>query len=113
MQVITACEGSVICFWSLETGRKMVELTEAHGNEEISCMALDPTKSRLFTGTREGSIHVCMTGFYFECSVYMPVLNSRAPKKKIQPIRRQKSRCIFYGMQRVVFHSIFPSFSRA
>ena len=29
---------------------------------------------------------------------------------KLQPIRGQHYRCIFYGMQRVVFHSTFPSF---
>ena len=29
---------------------------------------------------------------------------------KIQPIRGQDYRCIFCGMQRVVFHSTFPSF---
>ena len=30
--------------------------------------------------------------------------------RKIQPIRGQDYRCIFCGMQRVVFHSTFPSF---
>ena len=29
---------------------------------------------------------------------------------RIQPIRKLESRCIFYGMQRVVFHEKIPAF---
>lgn len=58
LQVITACEGSVICFWDFATGRKALQIPEAHGNEEISCIHLDKKESRLMTGARDGSIHV-------------------------------------------------------
>ncbi|XP_031555888.1 WD repeat-containing protein on Y chromosome-like [Actinia tenebrosa] len=57
-QVITGCEGSVICFWDISTGRKVLQILEAHGNEEISCMHLDKEGSRLMTGARDGSINV-------------------------------------------------------
>ncbi|XP_020912310.1 WD repeat-containing protein on Y chromosome isoform X2 [Exaiptasia diaphana] len=57
-QVITGCEGSVICFWDIATGRKALQIPEAHGGEEISCLHLDKKDSRLMTGARDGSIHV-------------------------------------------------------
>lgn len=57
-QVITGCEGSVITFWDLNTGRQAQHITEAHGIEEISCMTMDPSGRRLMTGDRSGNIHV-------------------------------------------------------
>ena len=57
-QVITGCEGSVIIFWDLSTGRKAQHIAEAHGTEEISCMTIDPSGRRLMTGDRSGNIHV-------------------------------------------------------
>lgn len=57
-QVITGCEGSVITFWDLNTGRKAQHIAEAHGAEEISCMTMDPSGRRLMTGDRTGNIHV-------------------------------------------------------
>ena len=57
-QVITGCEGSVITFWDLSTGRRAQQIAEAHGAEEISCMTMDPSGRRLMTGDRSGNIHV-------------------------------------------------------
>ncbi|XP_048575994.1 WD repeat-containing protein on Y chromosome isoform X3 [Nematostella vectensis] len=57
-QVITGCEGSVISFWDIETGNKFLQVPEAHGTEEISCMHLDQKGSRLMTGDRNGAIRV-------------------------------------------------------
>lgn len=56
--MITGCEGSVVTFWDLKTGRQAQHVTEAHGTEEISCMSMDPTGRRLMTGDRTGNIHV-------------------------------------------------------
>lgn len=56
--VITACEGSVVTFWDLNTGRQAQHISEAHGTEEISCMTIDPSGRRLMTGDRSGHIHV-------------------------------------------------------
>ena len=60
-QVITGCEGSVISFWDLLSGRKAQQLAQAHNYEEISCMAMDASEKRLMTGARNGSIHVSIT----------------------------------------------------
>lgn len=57
-QVVTGCEGSVITFWDLGTGRQVQQITEAHGMEEISCMTMDPSGRRLMSGGRNGNIHV-------------------------------------------------------
>ena len=56
--MITGCEGSVVTFWDLKTGRQARHVAEAHGTEEISCMSMDPTGCRLMTGDRTGNIHV-------------------------------------------------------
>ena len=56
--MITGCEGSVVTFWDLKTGRQAQHVTEAHGTEEISCMSMDPTGRRLMTGDRTGNIQV-------------------------------------------------------
>ena len=62
-QVVTACEGSSISFWNLSCGRRAQQLTEAHGSDEISCVTLDSSGSRLMTGARNGSIHVWWSKF--------------------------------------------------
>ena len=70
-QVITGCEGSVITFWDLNTGRQAQHITEAHGMEEISCMTMDPSGRRLMSGDRSGNIHVSYTT-YKSCSMVEP-----------------------------------------
>lgn len=57
-QVITGCQGSVITFWDIRTGRHAQNIAEAHGMEEISCMVMDSMGRRLLTGDRSGNIQV-------------------------------------------------------
>jgi len=58
LKVVTAADDSTIGVWDLETGAKSMMYTGAHGNEEITCLALDETGRRLFTGARNGTIKV-------------------------------------------------------
>ncbi|XP_071987728.1 cilia- and flagella-associated protein 337-like [Engystomops pustulosus] len=57
-QVVTASDDSSIIVWDVETGNKSLLLRNAHGDEEITCMTLDPSHRKLLTGARDGTIKV-------------------------------------------------------
>ncbi|XP_052783274.1 WD repeat-containing protein on Y chromosome-like isoform X3 [Mya arenaria] len=57
-QVATGCDSSVIALWDIETGNKSVVFSNAHGEEEITCMTFDTSYRRLFSGARNGTIKV-------------------------------------------------------
>ena len=44
--------------WHLDTGEKTIMFTNAHNDEEITSMSFDPTKRRLVTGARDGSVKI-------------------------------------------------------
>ena len=48
----------MIALWDIETGNKSVVFSNAHGEEEITCMTFDMTYRRLFSGARNGTIKV-------------------------------------------------------
>ncbi|XP_061074254.1 WD repeat-containing protein 49-like [Conger conger] len=57
-QVISSDAGSTITCWLMDTGQKVKQFTQCHGNAEISTMALDSSQTRLFTGGSDGSVKV-------------------------------------------------------
>jgi len=57
-QVVSACHGSVVNVWHVDTGEKAIMFTNAHDGHEITAMSFDPTKRRLLTGSRDGSIKI-------------------------------------------------------
>ncbi|XP_019371875.1 PREDICTED: WD repeat-containing protein on Y chromosome-like isoform X1 [Gavialis gangeticus] len=57
-QVVTGCDDSSVAVWDVETGTKHLFISNAHGNEEITCMALDSSQNRLITAARNGTIKV-------------------------------------------------------
>ncbi|PAA57634.1 hypothetical protein BOX15_Mlig027962g1 [Macrostomum lignano] len=57
-QVTTASDDSCVTTWDLETGNKCLVFANAHGEEEITCLAYDHTWRRLFTGSRHGCLKV-------------------------------------------------------
>ncbi|XP_048762594.2 WD repeat-containing protein on Y chromosome-like isoform X3 [Ostrea edulis] len=57
-QVVTGCDSSNIAVWELESGNKAIVFSNAHGDEEITCMAFDDSYRRLLTGARNGTIKV-------------------------------------------------------
>ena len=61
LQVVTGCDSSAIAVWDIETGNKAIVFSNAHGDEEITCMVFDETWRRLISGARNGTIKVCMT----------------------------------------------------
>ncbi|CAB3986376.1 WD repeat-containing on Y chromosome-like isoform X1 [Paramuricea clavata] len=61
-QVITGCEGSLVRTWSVETGNKVFEFLGVDGKDEMSCMALEVSGRRLFTGSRTGMVYIWTSG---------------------------------------------------
>ncbi|XP_067403406.1 cilia- and flagella-associated protein 337-like [Emydura macquarii macquarii] len=57
-QVVTGCDDSTVAVWDVVTGAKHLFISNAHGNEEITCMALDNSQHRLITASRNGTIKV-------------------------------------------------------
>ncbi|XP_060232929.1 WD repeat-containing protein 49 [Meriones unguiculatus] len=57
-QVISSDVGSTVSFWMIETGQKIKQFDGCHGNAEISTMTLDANKTRLLTGSTDGTVKV-------------------------------------------------------
>nr|XP_026689544.1 WD repeat-containing protein on Y chromosome isoform X2 [Ciona intestinalis] len=57
-QIVTASDDSTVSVWDIETGSKSLTFSNAHGQEEITCLSFDDTCRRLFTGARDGTIKV-------------------------------------------------------
>jgi WD40 repeat protein len=62
--VVTGCDSSSIAVWDIETGSKSIVFSNAHGDEEITCMVFDEVERRLITGARNGTIKVA----YADCT---------------------------------------------
>lgn len=58
MQVVSGADDSSLMCWDFETGNKNMVFTNAHGDEEITCMAFDGNWRRLITGARNGTVKV-------------------------------------------------------
>ncbi|XP_022090760.1 WD repeat-containing protein 49-like isoform X1 [Acanthaster planci] len=57
-QVVSACQGSTVNMWLLDTGQKVKQFINCHGNSEITTLALDHSETRLFTGSTDGTVKV-------------------------------------------------------
>ncbi|KAK7469672.1 hypothetical protein BaRGS_00036301, partial [Batillaria attramentaria] len=57
-QVVTGCDSSAIAVWDIETGNKAIVFSNAHGDEEITCLVFDESYRRLISGARNGTIKV-------------------------------------------------------
>ena len=62
--MITGSEGSLVRTWAVENGKKVFEFQGTHGKDEMSCMALEVSGRRLFTGSTTGMVYVRMSELY-------------------------------------------------
>lgn len=62
--VVAGFKDSSVSVWDVETGLKRLMVSNAHGDEEITCMALDCSHRRLITGARNGTIKVTSPTVY-------------------------------------------------
>ena len=53
---MSGCSDSVVCVWDVETGQKVMQFSQVHGDAEITAMAFDPTERRLVTAGRDGTV---------------------------------------------------------
>lgn len=58
VQFVTACADSSVVVWDVNTGRKLIELKNAHGQEKITAMTTDHSQCRLITAASNGTIKV-------------------------------------------------------
>ncbi|XP_058476457.1 WD repeat-containing protein on Y chromosome [Solea solea] len=57
-QVVTGHANSSVTLWDVETGRKWLQILNAHGEDELLCMTLDASHRRLITGAGNSTIKV-------------------------------------------------------
>ncbi|KAM7371002.1 hypothetical protein PAMP_010508 [Pampus punctatissimus] len=57
-QVVTGHADSSVSLWDVETGKRWLQISNAHGEEELTCMTLDSSHRRLITGACNGTIKV-------------------------------------------------------
>ena len=58
--MMTGCEESVVTVWDINTGGRMLKLSNTHGVQEITCLSIDTGGKRLLTGARNGNVKVRM-----------------------------------------------------
>ena len=44
--------------WMIDTGQKVKQFTNTHGNAEVTALAQDPSETRLYTGSTDGTVKV-------------------------------------------------------
>ncbi|KAK6184641.1 hypothetical protein SNE40_007075 [Patella caerulea] len=57
-QVVSVCQSGTIIMWMIDTGQKVKQFNKVHGNSEITCIAQDPTETRIYTGSTDGTVKV-------------------------------------------------------
>ncbi|XP_039991300.1 WD repeat-containing protein on Y chromosome isoform X2 [Xiphias gladius] len=79
-QVVTGHADSSVSLWDVETGRRRLQILNAHGEEELLCLALDSSNRRLITGARNGTIKVWNLLNGLNLHKLEPVANSEVTK---------------------------------
>ncbi|XP_062597738.1 WD repeat-containing protein 49-like [Saccostrea cucullata] len=57
-QVISVCQAGTMIVWMIDTGQKVKQFNNTHSNAEVTCLAQDPTETKLFTGSTDGTVKV-------------------------------------------------------
>ncbi|XP_046888665.1 WD repeat-containing protein 49 [Hypomesus transpacificus] len=57
-QLVTGSNDSTVLVWDVATGAWLMTIANAHGEEEVTCMALDSSHRRLITASTNGTIKV-------------------------------------------------------
>ncbi|KAM9837980.1 cilia- and flagella-associated protein 337 [Aulostomus maculatus] len=57
-QVVTGDANSSVSMWDVETGKRQLTISNAHGEDKLTCMTLDSSHRRLITGASSGTIKV-------------------------------------------------------
>ncbi|KAH9283386.1 WD repeat-containing protein 49 [Echinococcus granulosus] len=57
-QIVTVGQGGRMSYWLVESGQRVKNLSQCHGNAEITCLSQDATYTRLYTGSTNGTVKV-------------------------------------------------------
>lgn len=57
-QVVSGDSMGTICVWDVRTGSLEFEYRRAHGEHKLTCMSLDVSKRRLYTGGEDGEVRL-------------------------------------------------------
>ncbi|XP_025081449.1 WD repeat-containing protein 49-like isoform X2 [Pomacea canaliculata] len=57
-QLVSLCQAGTLVMWMPDTGQKVKQFSQIHGNSEVTCMSQDQSQSRLFTGSTDGTVKV-------------------------------------------------------
>ncbi|KAL5971512.1 WD repeat-containing protein 49 [Taenia solium] len=57
-QVVTVGQGGRMSYWLVESGQRVKNVSNCHGNAEITCLSQDATYTRLYTGSTSGTVKV-------------------------------------------------------
>lgn len=52
------CQAGTMIVWMIDTGQKVKQFNNTHANSEVTCLAQDPTETKLFTGSTDGTVKV-------------------------------------------------------
>lgn len=47
-----------MAFWLVESGQRVKNIPNCHGDDEIQCLSQDNTYTRLYTGSTNGTVKV-------------------------------------------------------
>ena len=58
-QVVSVCQGGTVIVWMVDTGQKVKQFANTH-TAEVTCLAQDPSETRLYTGSTDGTVKVSL-----------------------------------------------------
>ncbi|CAH8527445.1 unnamed protein product [Heterobilharzia americana] len=65
-QIVTASQNGAISFWLIETGKRVKNISRSHGESELTCLVQDPTETKFYTGSTDGTIKIWdMNGYCY------------------------------------------------
>ncbi|CAH8848703.1 unnamed protein product [Trichobilharzia szidati] len=65
-QIVSAAQSGTISFWLIETGQRVKSISRSHGESELTCLVQDPTETKFYTGSTDGTIKIWdMNGYCY------------------------------------------------
>ena len=58
LQVVSVCQAGTLVMWMVDSGQKVKQFNQVHGNSEVTCLAQDQSQTRLYTGSTDGTVKV-------------------------------------------------------
>ena len=56
--MVSVCQAGTLVMWMVDSGQKVKQFNQVHGNSEVTCLAQDQSQTRLYTGSTDGTVKV-------------------------------------------------------